>query len=153
MSKSGYPPISKAELDQLRLDSKNVRAAAERKGTTLDRWEEAEESAVAKSNFMLGSWLYYYSKQVDQRGQHALKNQIDCLYRLFRAGFDNPGYQFFTVFNFGERQFDGLLEDGNASQVLQGLREIYQKHGDKGIADAFAYFGWSLADDRQLAMF
>lgn len=153
MNKHGYPPISKAELDQLRFDAQHIRAAAERKGTTLNTWEEARESAVAKSDFILGTWLYYYTKTYYQRGTHALPNQIDCLYRLFRAGFHNPGYQFFTVFDFGERQFDSIYESGNADQVIQGLRDIFKKTNDKGVAAAFVYLGWSLVDDQQLAMF
>lgn len=119
----------------------------------MNAWQEERESAAATSDFLLGTWLYYYTHGVYKRGTHTLQDQIDCLYRLFRAGIHHPRYRFFTVFDFGEREFDTIMEQGNSDQVIQGLREIYQKEKVFGIAEAFAYHGWSLADERQLAMF
>lgn len=153
MTSTKLPPLSKPVLEQLRKDAANVRAAAERKEMTLSRSEEAEETQTAKQYFNLGCWLFYYQREMYKPGVDSLKMQIDTVVRLFRNGFFNPGYAFYTVFNFGEREWDTVFEMENSSEVLQGVRAIYAETRDPLIAEGFAYAGWSLVDDRQLALF
>lgn len=65
--------------------------------------------------------------------------------RIFLAGFNNPCYDFFTVFDFGERQFDGIFEEGDAEEVIDGLRKEIPLDSSGQIATAFEYFGWPVA--------
>lgn len=143
-------PLTKQQVDQLHADAKDLRGAAARKGTVLDRYDEARERAAAKDFFGLGTWLFYYSKRVYR--SDGLKDRIDCLRRLFEAGIYQPGYQFFTVFDFGARQFDTLVEMGDADQVLDGLREIAHEGRNANLIAAFSYMGWSL-ERKQMALF
>jgi hypothetical protein len=152
--KNGMPPLSKAVISQLRIDASNVRAAAVRKNLVLDKYEEREETLAAKRYFQLGAWLYYYKHEMwRDRGRNYLDMQVACLLRLFQAQIPSPGYRFFTVFDFGDRDFDTLFENGNSAEVLQELRAIYFQTKDAAIASGFAYHGWQLSDERQLALF
>jgi len=56
----------------------------------------------------------------------------------------NPGYAFFTVFEFGEREFDTIFEMGDSAQVLNGLRKLAHRSRSQHIRQAFAEMGWSL---------
>lgn len=138
-------PISAAERKQLKADLANLRATAERKGTTLDDWEERSERKAGERHFELGCWLYHYRRRISSEG---LETRIDCARRIFVEGIFNPGYQFFTAFDFGERQFDTLFEMGDAEEVIDGLRKFIDKDSTGNLAKAFAYMGWPV-DPRQ----
>lgn len=140
-------PLTSKELAVLRADSQNIRAAAERKVLTLDAWEERRETDAAKQHFDLGCWLYYYSRRVYLDSEEGLKNRIDCARRIFLAGLTNPGYGFFTVFDFGERQFDTIFEMGDAEQIIDGLRQLAKADQSGRITQAFANFGWTLTKE------
>ena len=136
-------PLTAKELAALKADAQNIRAAAKRKNTTLDDWDEKRETEAARQHFDLGCWLYYYSRRVYLEGAEGLKYRTDCARRIFLAGLTNPGYSFFTVFDFGERQFDTIFEMGDADQVIDGLRQAAKADQSGHIARAFAYMGWT----------
>lgn len=135
-------PLTAAHLAQLRADANDLWAAAARKSVTLDRWEHSDERAAAREYFALGTWLFYYSTRIGK--VDGLQDRIDCARRIFEAGIERIGYQFFTVFDFGERQFDTLFEMGDAGEVLDGLREIAHKGRNENLLRAFQLMGWSL---------
>ncbi len=137
-------PITPITRSRLLRDSQNVRATAIRKGVSLDKYEEVRESLVAKKHFELGCWLHYYSDRVGLPTGAGLKTRVECALRLFLNGIINPTYDFFTVFDFGERQFDGLFEAGDADQVLAHLRQALATDSTGMIAKAFAHFGWAI---------
>jgi hypothetical protein len=147
----GKAPLTKLQLKQLHADVTNIRAAALRKNITLDDWDEKRELEAAKTYFDLGCWLFYYSRRVGLTGRDGLNDRIQCLKHLFLAGFNNPGYRFFTIFDFGERHFDTTCEMGDADQVIQGLRDLIPADSTGQIARGFGYFGWpiSLTDNAQ----
>lgn len=124
-------------------DLDNLKATATRKGLTLDAWEEHNESTAGKLNFELGCWLYYYNRRIyDADGFNA---RVDCMRRIFEAGHTYLHYEYFTVFDFGERQFDTLIEMGDASEVIDAVRTLYLPVDTSGnVRTAFEYFGWPL---------
>lgn len=136
-------PLSAAQFAQLRADAADIRAAAARKQVTLDKWEEKEEAYHAKHHFDLGCWLFYYSARIYR--PDGLADRIDCMRRIFEAGFTHLHYEFFTVFNFGERQFDTLVEMGDSKAVIDGVRK-YLANSKEGhaVREAFTYMGWPL---------
>lgn len=136
-------PLTAAELKQLQADAKNVRATADRKQLVLDAWEEIDEKRHATKEFELGCWLFYYSRRIYK--PEALADRIDCMRRIFEAGHTYLHYEFFTVFDFGERQFDTLVEMGDADEVINGVRQ-YINNTPKGqnVLKAFEYMGWPL---------
>lgn len=136
-------PLAATERAQLRADAKNLRSTAQRKQITLDRWEEARESAAADAHFELGAWLFYYRNRISATGAQGLQDRIDCARRIYEAGLTNPGYDFFTVFDFGERQYDTIFESGDAEAVLDGLRSILVAAPSEGLRKAFLSYGWS----------
>jgi hypothetical protein len=127
---------------QLRAGLANLRATADSKRVTLDAREERREKAAGTKHFELGCWLYYYHLRVGR--QDGLADRIDCARRIFVGGFANPGYQFFTVFNFGERQFDTIFEMGDADQVVDGLRPYLERESTGNLTAAFQNYGWPL---------
>lgn len=133
-------PITDEQRAHLKRDASDLHGTAMRKGSTLDRWEHEEEARTARDHFELGCWLFYYSKRF-YGGQDTLDLRIDIVRRLFQAGIYAPAYMFFTVFDFGERQFDSIFEQGDAEHVIEGLRaSLYDDEVRKG----FEYCGWSL---------
>lgn len=60
------------------------------------------------------------------------------------SGFNNPEYGFHTVFDFGERQFDDIFEQGDSKAVIAGLRSKIATDKTGLIASSFAYFGWPI---------
>ena len=144
MTKAKYPPLSEAELARLRADARDIPGTAKRRNTTLDAWDLRSERAAAEKHFALGCWLFYYSRRIFLSGPDGLQHRIDCARRIFEAGFANPGYAFFTVFEFGEREFDTIFEMGDSAQVLDGLRKLARKSHSNAIKDAFSEMGWQL---------
>ena len=134
-------PISAAERKQLKADIANLRATAARKGSTLDTWEERRETEAGKQYFELGCWLYYYNRRIYSEGT---ETRIDCARRIFIAGITNPGYRFFTAFDFGERQFDTLFEMGDGEEVVAGLRKFINKDRTGNLAATFKGMGWPI---------
>ena len=137
-------PLTVRELAQLKSDAKNLPATAKRKDVTLDAYDNKRETAAAKQHFELGCWLYYYSRRVYLANEEGLKARIDCARRLFLCGFTNPGYQFFTVFDFGERQFDTIFEMGDADEVIMALRNLVKLDKSGLITKAISNFGWDI---------
>ena len=48
IEKRKLAPLTAAQLKQLKLNAQNVRATAERKQVTLDKWEEHDETFHAR---------------------------------------------------------------------------------------------------------
>ncbi|WP_368714090.1 hypothetical protein [Paraburkholderia sp. EG287A] len=135
-------PLSNAIRERLRRDLENIRATAERKQVTLDRWEEADEQREGRAHFELGCWLYYYSTRIYQ--PDAFQDRVDCSRRIYQAGFTHLNYEFFTVFDFGERHFDTLVEMGDADAVVDALRALVPLDTTGNLAKAFEYNHWPL---------
>jgi hypothetical protein len=151
MTNAKYPPISEADLARLRADARNIPGTARRRNTTLDAWDLRSEGAAAEKHFVLGCWLFYYSRRIFLTGPEGLKHRIDCARRIFEAGLANPGYAFFTVFEFGEREFDTIFEMGDSALVLEGLRKLARRSRSQHIKEAFAEMGWSLQPTPEIA--
>lgn len=134
-----HAPLDDRLRHALKLRLADLKKTAAKKGTTLDAWEERAEQQAGKNHFELGCWLYFYSKHI---GGHC-EIRADCLKRIFLEGLTNPGYDFFTAFDFGERQFDSCLEQGDSKEVIALLRKELAKDTTGNLARAFDYFGWT----------
>lgn len=135
-------PLAKTRVDQLRRDVRDLFAAAKRKCVTLDAWEERDERRAAESHFELGCWLHHYTTLRNLSPEESLQARVNVLVRLFMADIQNPGYRFFTAFDFGERQFDGMFEQGDAKELINALREHSALDNSGLMAKAFEYYGW-----------
>lgn len=149
IEKRKLAPLTAAQLKQLKLNAQNVRATAERKQVTLDKWEEHDETFHAKQYFDLGCWLFYYSNRIYKN--EGLADRIDCMRRIFEAGLTHLNYEFLTVFDFGERHFDTLVEMGDAKEVIDGVRKrINDSREGRNIREAFQYMGWPIETEGAL---
>ena len=136
-------PLAAAQLKQLKLDAKNDRATAKRKQVTLDKLEEHDEMFHATHYFELGCWLFYYRTRIYK--PDGLADRTDCMRRIFEAGLNRINFEFFTVFEFAERQFDTLVEMGDAKEVIEAVRKrINDSREGRNIREAFQYMGWPI---------
>lgn len=134
-------PISAADRLRLRRDvqRKHIAECARRKGLEVGESWLRREACVGARHFELGCWLFFYSSRVGSCGAWS---RIDCIRRLLLSTYVsfNPQYDFATVFDFGERQFDTCFEMGDSELVMRslaGLRSIER------VAEKFAEAGWS----------
>lgn len=144
-------PITAAQRQKLLRDAEDLKAAARRKGVTLDAWDESRESLAAKLHFELGCWLFYYSRKVGMPG--GFRERVDCLRRLFEAGITQPGYRFFTVFDFGERQFDTCVEMGDGDAVVNALVQMAELEPEGQLAASVREMGWETRSMPQGVLF
>lgn len=134
-------PIRASDRSMLQFRLANLDAAAKAKGSTINAWEKEREIHAGKEHFELGCWLWYYSNRV---GSGPVTDRIDCARRIFLAGLDRVGYEFFTAFDFGERQFDAIFEMGDSDEVLEGLREHIPFDKTGRIKAVFEKLNWPL---------
>lgn len=137
-------PITKEQREQLRRDAKDLKAAARRKGLTLNGFEEHYEAIAAKKHFELGCWLKYYSDRLYVNGAEGLEDRVQCLLRLVLNGVTRPGYEFFTVFDFGERHFDTIFEMGDDDEVKRAIIESVPLDQTGKLLEACKEFGWEV---------
>lgn len=112
-------PINTAVRAKLKADSASVGAvlaAAQCKGNTCDRHEARREFIAAQEHFELGCWLVHYAALPG-----TFDNRLACARLLMETGVGNPGYDFHTVFGFGERDYDNLFETRGGGDVLATL--------------------------------
>jgi len=140
----GWAPIGDAKRRALRRDLDNLKVTAARKQVTLDRYDEEKERAAGNAHFELGCWLFFYSTRISKPDGFAAR--VDCARRIYESGFTHLGYEFFTVFDFGERQYDTLVEMGDGTEVIAALRGLLAKDTSGNLARAFAYNHWPLAE-------
>lgn len=139
-------PISTKERDRLWQDVQDPAAAARRHGDgDLDAYDVDREKRAGTQHFELGCWLWYYQTRVGEVGELGVLHRIDCLRRIASAGIKNPGYQFYSVFRFGERHFDTIFEMGDAEQVIHALRPTAAAHPDEAFGLLFKYYDWPLS--------
>lgn len=145
-----FPPLPQKQIDQLRRDASNIRATSARKGLSPPSDLDVHcESAMAQSHFELGCWLNYYrrliTKDIKPGDNEGFLARVDCAKRIFQSGIMNPRYEFFTVFDFGQRDFDAIFEMGDSDCVIDALRDeiLYDSTGN--LARAFKHFNWPMA--------
>lgn len=135
-------PISAAARLQLSHDAKDVRGAAHRKGLSLDRFEEARQLRFAKEHFELGCWLHYFRHTVGHSSEAGFQSRAECAMRIFLGGIQSPSYDFCTVFDFGEREFDTIFEMGDSARVIGSLRAAIPSDPSGLLKTAFDYHSW-----------
>lgn len=131
-------PLSTEVRARLRSDLNDVLACGRRKGLDIDRMTLRRESVIGERHFELGCWLHFYSTKLSQ----GVWARIDCVRRLLLSAYEpfSPSYDFFTVFDFGERQFDNCFEMGDAEQVMQAIASL--RHVPH-VGQKFAQAGWT----------
>jgi hypothetical protein len=132
-----------------------VVACARRKGISLSRFEAIEEQHYASEYFNLGAWMHYFSIRFQsiRDTEKRLNDRADCLEMLFKAGIFEPKNKFMTVFDFGDRQFDAMFEQGDSGDLLDVLRRRMTGDASCYIATGFQHHNWSFEPYRQSVLF
>lgn len=139
---SAKAPLPVATCIRLDYDAQHIAATAARKCLTLDQWEARAEVQAAKKHFALGCWLYHFTTLRGLGSAQYLQARVELLVRIFMADIQNPSYDFSTIFDFGERQFDSIFEEGDGDQVIDALREYLERDKTGLIQKAFNNYGW-----------
>lgn len=138
-------PISPAKRAQLKADCASleaIKATAARKSLTLDAFEARRELAVAQQHFEFGCWLHHYSSRVYGTDNRA--DRVECARLCLEAGMGRSGYEFYVVFDFGERHFDTCFEMGDGVEVKAALSALAAKDPGGALARAFPAMGWAV---------
>jgi hypothetical protein len=143
-------PLSNAVRERLRRDLQNMEATAARKQLHFDAWDAIFDKDDGERHFELGCWLYYYSTRI--RRPEAFQDRVDCARRIYLAGFQHLNYRFYTVFDFGEREYDTLAEMDDSAEVVDALRSLIPLDKTGNLAKAFAYNKWPLQQDEPLLL-
>lgn len=137
-------PISPAKRAQLKVDCASleaITATAARKNLTLAGYEARSELAAAQQHFEVGCWLHHYSGRVS--GVNNREDRVQCARLCLESGMGRS-YEFFTVFDFGERQFDTCFEMGDGNEVRAELAALAAKEPGGALARAFPAMGWAV---------
>lgn len=138
-------PISAHTRAQLKADCASldaIKAAAARKSLSLDAFEARRELAMAQEHFEFGCWLQHYSSRV--YGAKNREDRVQCARLCLEEGMGTSGYEFYTVFDFGERHFDTCFEMGDGSEVKAALSALAAKEPNGALARAFPAMGWTV---------
>jgi hypothetical protein len=136
-------PLPAVVRQRLVMDAKHVRATAGRKELQIDDFEARREESMARMHFELGCWLRHFTTLISRPDEIGLNARIECALRIFLSGITNPSYDFHTVFDFGERDFDAIFEMGDSEAVIENLQFAAKADTTGKIASAIANFGWN----------
>jgi hypothetical protein len=111
-------PLTSEQRKMLKAYASDLKATAKEKGITLSDADFRIEKEVAEKHFELGCWLFWYKNNgLFSSGLHGFQLRVACFKMLEENYLGSPEYDFFTVFGFGERDYDSLLEMGDGDKV------------------------------------
>lgn len=142
-------PISDAQRRMLHRRLNDLHATAKRKGCTLSSWEHANEKIAGELYFEVGAWGYWSSLR---RSRLSVQDRARVSFAIFAAGLTHIGYEFYTSFDFGERDFDAFYEMGDSKEVIDALADLVRLSGHAVAAQGMRQLGWS-TEDRQHSLF
>jgi hypothetical protein len=132
-------PLSAAQRAKLHRDLQRIEQVAARRGTTLDAWDKLAEQTAGRTSFEVGAWGYW----AHLRGADiTVEDRARVIHAVLCSGDDDVGYRFFTVFHFGERDFDNFFEQGDSAQVLEDVARLIDASGNDVARDLFTRNGW-----------
>lgn len=131
-------PISLAQRQTLRRRLANLRATAARRGTTLDEWDEHRESRAGEQHFELGAWCWWST----QRADLTIENRVAVIFAMLASGLTSIGYEFFTAFEFGEREFDRFFEMCDGAELVQAVSDRVLTSGHAVAIEGLRANGW-----------
>lgn len=149
-SSTGVPaaPISDAQRRMLHKRVADLHGTAKRKGYTLSTWDYIRESDAARTHFEVGAWGYWAHLRRDRL---TVEDRARVTFALLASGKSNIDYEFFTAFDFGERQLDAFFEMGDADEVIEAIGDIVRRSGHAVAAEMMKQLGWSF-EERQTAL-
>lgn len=133
----------------------NIRQVAIRKNLDVCTRDLLREAEIGEREIQFLTKLHNLRIGTTQEGEHGLNARIACATHIFTAADqsscvtirDIKSWNAYTVFDFGEREFDALFEMGDGAQVKDALVELAQSNAR--VAATCREFGWMDASDLQ----
>lgn len=113
-------PISTRQRAALLRRLNDLPGVASRQGTTLSAWDQQREENAGRLHFEVGAWGWWSQ----QRADLLVEERARVVFAILASGMTGIGYEFFTAFSFGERQFDAFFEMGDGADVVQAVSDL-----------------------------
>ena len=133
-------PLSHTARKAISKDITNFKSVAKAKGQAVDTWEAHYEQRVTEDHFELTCWLKWFMATQARRDCVATRAMI--VFLIFENGIKRIAYEFHTITDFGERQFDNIFESGDSSDVLVQLNRLVSAFGGELSKAGLANYGW-----------
>lgn len=138
---TGVPraPIGPAQRAMLKRRLANLDATARRRGTTLDAWERAAEAHAGRIHFEVGAWGWWSQQRRDALTLH---DRARVVFAVLASGLTTVEYEFFTAFQFSERDWDAFFEMHDGSELVQAVSDIVHHSGHATALAGLQANGW-----------
>lgn len=123
MPRYGVPraPISDRDRQKLKRRLADLPACAARRGVTLDAFELHRETVFGDLYFEVGAWGYWATRRGSKL---TLGDRARVVFAMLAAGLECVSYDFYTAFEFGERQLDSFFEVGDSAELVQAVSDL-----------------------------
>jgi len=140
-TRTGIPraPIGPAQRAMLMRRLANLDAIARRRGTTLDAWDRANEERAGQIYFEVGAWGWWSQQRRDSL---SLNDRANVVFAVLASGLTSVGYEFFTAFEFSERDWDSFFEMHDGSELVQAVSDIVHRSGHATALVGLQANGW-----------
>lgn len=132
-------PISERDRAMLRRRLADLPAEARRRGTTLDTWDLRIEQTAGRIHFEVGAWLWWAQRRGDRL---TLDDRARVVFAVLTSGLTTIGYEFFTAFEAGERDWDSFFEQGDGNEVVQAVSDLVRATGHPVAISGLQANGW-----------
>lgn len=132
-------PISERDRAMLRRRLSDLPAEARRRGTTLDAWDLRQEQDAGRTHFEVGAWLWW----AQRRGSRlTLDDRARVVFAVLASGLTELGYQFFTAFGSGERDWDSFFEMNDGADLVDAVAARVHASADPVALAGLRANGW-----------
>lgn len=132
-------PVSLRDRAMLRRRLADLPAVARRRGTTLSDWDRRIEEAAGRTHFEVGAWLWW----AQQRGERlTLDDRARVVFAVLASGLTTVGYEFFTVFEAGERDWDSFFEMNDGAELVEAVAARVRASGHPVALAGLRANGW-----------
>jgi hypothetical protein len=132
-------PITPRQRAMLLARLKDLRGTAQMHGTSLSDWELMDEANAARLHFEVGAWGWWSQQR---RESLSVQDRARVIFAVLASGKTSVGYEFFTAFEFGERQFDAFFEMGDGHEVVDAVSELVVSSGNAAALACLQANGW-----------
>lgn len=142
-------PITVAQRAALQRRLCNLPKVAARRGTTLDDCDRRREEREGRAHFEVGAWGWWASRR---RASLTLEDRANVVFAVLTSGRTCVDYEFFTAFEFGERDFDAYFEQGDSEHLVDAIAAKVYASGNAVALEGLRANGWD-RPCRQRALF
>jgi len=133
-------PLSNTDRKAITKDIANIEVVARAKDYDCSASEARYDKRMAEDHFELTCWLKWFMTSQARRDCVATRALI--VFLIFENGLQGLAYEFHTITDFGERQFDDIFEKNDGGDVIVQLNRLVSAFGGERSKVGLAYYGW-----------